>query len=373
MLKKIERLGGGRCTDSERFARERARKHWFHPSTIIRPSVRPNLYLTNLCNRRCNYCYAQDWITQDEGNCQHMSLDNLDKVIHWLKSSRITTVQLIGGEPMLHPNILDVVRKLLKNSIVVHTVLTNGLGDNELYKSIINIDTKNEIKWLVNVDHPSTYTKEEWDLLIRNLELLKWINADKLLGHNPLDTEAFQLHLAITLYEPDQDYAYIIDLAKEYRVPFIRFAASQPSSDRHNRYVDFNGLIELKPTLMRFIRDCVREGIMMSLECLLPPCIFTGEEWRFLFLVTPNLRSICSPLIEIFPDLTVAYCFNMRKILPNYDLKRMSMKEIYRKNIEDSMKYRDNPMPRCKDCYYFIDRQCQGYCFRLRSDLLPND
>lgn len=363
-MEKIKSLVLGRCAGT---------KPWFPPSTIIRPTVRPNLYLTNLCNRLCNYCYAQDWITNDEENAQHMSLTNLDIIIHWLKTSGINTVQLIGGEPMLHPNILDVVKKLLQSDIVIHTILTNGLGNTELYKSIMSFDTKENIKWLVNVDHPSTYAKEEWDLLNRNLELLKWMNAEKLLGHNPLDKEAFQLQLAITFIEPDQDYNYIIDLAKEYHVSFIRFANSQPSSNKLNRYVDFDNLIELKPTLMRFIRDCVREGIMMSLECLLPPCIFTGEEWRLILLVTPNLRSLCTPLIEIFSDLTVAYCFNMRKILPNYKLKQMNVNEIYRKNIEDSSKYRDYPMPRCVDCHYFINRICQGYCLRLRSDLLPQN
>ena len=64
-----------------------------------------NLFITNLCNSACPYCCVRDWITHDSETAQYMSFRDLGRVIEVLKRSGIDSVRLLGGEPMLHPEI----------------------------------------------------------------------------------------------------------------------------------------------------------------------------------------------------------------------------------------------------------------------------
>jgi len=328
-----------------------------------------NLYITNLCNRRCPYCYALDWITADESSAHHMSLSDLDKVIEWMIQSsssiiQFKNVQLLGGEPMLHPDILGVVRKLTNKGIVIRCITTNGLADTELYKEVMAMT---ETTFLVNVDDPSSYTEEEWSLLNRNLELLMWKDEDKLI-RDGLDRRSLLLQLSITFYKPNQEYKYIIDLAKKYNCLFLRYSSSKPSTDKSNRYVAIEHLIEIKPTLLSFLKDCVQEGIKPTLECVLIPCVFTTKEWIYLNRFSEYPKAVCQPNLEVLPDLSVECCMSMRGIIRSYKVGSMNISEMMKSFFNDTGKYRNYALTRCKNCEIFKNKECQGYCLRLKAD-----
>ncbi|MDQ1279658.1 MAG: hypothetical protein QG670_920 [Thermoproteota archaeon] len=327
-----------------------------------------NLFVTNLCNMSCPYCCVKDWITQDKEKAQYMTLADLDRVIEWLKVSRINSVQLIGGEPMLHPEITKFVEKIMENRIQIRCILTNGLGDTELYKKVIKMTRT----WLVNVNHPSTYTKKEWELLNRNLELLKWKSEDRPIGHNRDDQNWLSLQLSITFYKENQEYDYIINLAKKYDCPFIRYAPSHPSSDKTNLYFDFEGLTKFKNTLMNFLKSCIREGIKPQLECPLPPCIFTPSDMSFLLRFTGGVRFSCAPHLDVNPDLTVGYCASMREIISNHKIKDANAQDIFRMQSIGMRMYKECTLPHCNGCYHFLNNVCQGFCLRYKVDFLKS-
>jgi len=296
-----------------------------------------------------------------------MSLKGLRKIIQWLRESNVDKVKLAGGEPLLHPDLLDFVNELSKNNITLDGILTNGLGDTELYKQVASIT---ETNWLVNVTNPQTYTEEEWELLNTNLETLKWKNADRSVKEYGFDTSGLRrLCLSITFYEPNQDSSYIIELAKRYRCPVIRYDVSRPSSDKSNVHVNFDGLHAIKPTLMRFIRRCVHEGVKPGLDCALPLCIFTQEELMFLALFS-NFYAICTPHLDVMPDLAVEYCTSMRGILPSYKIQKIPASQIFSELFSHANKHREYELSRCSNCYNYAKRLCQGYCLRLKSDFL---
>jgi len=325
-----------------------------------------NLFITNLCNRCCPYCDVKEWIVQDKGAAHHLSLKEIDRIIDWLKRSNVNAVQLVGGEPMLHPDVVEIVKRILKSRIYIRSILTNGLVETELYRKITDIVSTN---WLVNVNNPDTYSTEEWELLNRNLELLRWKDDNKLIGNKKFDLRNLSLQLAITFYQPDQRYNYIIEMAKKLDVAFIRYDVSHPSSDTSNIYVDFEHLIKVKPVLMRFLRECVHEGIKPNLDCVLPPCIFTPEEMRFILLFAGG-KSICHPCLDLMPDLRVVYCTSMRNALPTYSIQDMSLHEIARRQMLDAGKLREHRPPRCRNCDNFLNNptMCQGYCLRYKVE-----
>ena len=337
-----------------------------HPLPHYKPSC-INLFITNLCNRKCPFCYLNDWVTKEDNKVYHMSLKNLDVLIPWLQKSGINKVKLAGGEPMLHPSLIDFIHEFKKNNVVVDAILTNGLGKTELYKKVADFTG---INWLVNVTSPETYSKAEWELLNTNLEVLKWKNEDASVRLSGFDTSSLRhLCLSITFYKVDQNSTYIIDLAKKYSVPVIRFDVSRPSSNRSNIHIDFDSLFEIKPTLMDFIRSCVREGVKPGLDDALPLCIFTQEELKYLFLFS-NLPSICIPILDVMPDLTIGYCTSMRGSLPSYKIDKMTASSIFQELLTCTAEHRKLQLPRCYNCYYSDTKLCQGYCLRFKSDFL---
>lgn len=329
-----------------------------------------NLLITNLCNRSCPYCFLKDWITSDPSKAQYMSLDNLDVIINWAKKLGYpASVQLLGGEPTLHPDIIEIVKKLQASDVEIETILTNGLGDTEVYASIKAIS---KAGWLVNVDSPQSYTKDEWKLLNRNLELLRW-NGRNDMKENGFDSTVFKLQLAITFYKPKQDYSYVIDLARKYGCTHIRGDPSHPGKGKCNKYVDFEHLAGLKPTLLNFFKDCVREGIKPSVEDALPPCIFTQRELAYVSLFVNRFHSVCFPNPDVFPNLMVEHCASMRGILPAYSIREYRFDEILNQHVHNSESFKSLTLPRCRGCMFFMKRQCQGYCLQYKNDFLEEN
>jgi len=294
-----------------------------------------------------------------------MILSDLDKVINWLRESNIGFVQLIGGEPLMHPDIIEIVKKLQKNRVKIRTILTNGLADAELINEVSSLT---QVNWLVNINHPNTYTDNEWRTINNNLDQLMWRGKDRLISEEPFDVRSLSLQLAINFCEPGMDYRYIIDLAKKYKCSHIRYAPSHPSVGGTNRHVSLEGLSEMKPTIMDFVRDSVIEGIKPGLECILPPCIFTTSEWSYLMRFTEGLKTICPPDLEVMPDLTVNTCVSLMGKIPSYRVGEMRAQKMLEGFLDSTKQLRDLVLPQCKDCSIFRSMGCQGYCLRLKSE-----
>ena len=61
-----------------------------------------NVLLTNYCNRRCKYCFAQEKITFEDGgkvdeSRRFLSLEDLETIIAFFKRSACSQVGLLGG------------------------------------------------------------------------------------------------------------------------------------------------------------------------------------------------------------------------------------------------------------------------------------
>ncbi len=329
-----------------------------------------NLFITEFCNRKCPFCYLNNWITGEGKTAKYMTLEDIKTVIKWLKRSGIKKVKLAGGEPMLHTQLLDIVKELVNNQIIIEGILTNGLGATNLYQEVAKLSGTH---WLVNVSPQDTYPKEDWNLLNKNLETMKWRNEDSSVKQYGFDTNSLRhLCLSITFYKPNQDYSYVIELAKKYECPVIRYDVSRPSSDESNTYISFEKLLEIKPTLLKFVKACVREGIKPGLDDALPFCIFTQNELKYLYLFS-NFYSVCVPHTDVMPDLTVEYCTSMRGVLPSYKINLTTAGKIFQESISQSNKYREYLLPQCENCYNQKTKLCQGYCLRYKADHMKQE
>lgn len=92
--------------------------------------------LTDRCSLRCTYCMPQDfsdWIAGDH----LLTADEIVEVVSVAVSCGIRTIRLTGGEPLLNPNVVDIVRRIagLPDAPEV-SMTTNGLRLAQLAKPL---------------------------------------------------------------------------------------------------------------------------------------------------------------------------------------------------------------------------------------------
>ena len=78
------------------------------------------LELNNSCNLRCKFCSVA------EKNNDYMNIKLVKKVLKEMKKNCILDVYYTGGEPLLHPDFIEIVN--FANDLGIRqTLLTNGL------------------------------------------------------------------------------------------------------------------------------------------------------------------------------------------------------------------------------------------------------
>lgn len=93
-----------------------------------------NLSLNNYCNLNCPFCYVP---TKQIDNGQSLSVENFDMLLSDMIKSRVMQVAIGGGEPTLHPDFVDFLKKLRVKGNIVPNYTTNGtnLTEDVLYAS----------------------------------------------------------------------------------------------------------------------------------------------------------------------------------------------------------------------------------------------
>jgi len=101
------------------------------------------IFITNFCNLNCSGCFARK-IMGDKN--QHISIDEYTCVINKFLEKGGRQINLLGGEPLLHPNLLDIFEVNRKNKIKT-TVYSNGN-----FVSNFNTDDFYDIKLRISVN-----------------------------------------------------------------------------------------------------------------------------------------------------------------------------------------------------------------------------
>ncbi len=89
-----------------------------------------NLFIqlcSKTCNLKCKYCYIEKNPYKKEED--FISLDKVKQALLFLKSQKLNSIYLTGGEPLMHPDFNHILRMCLKISNT--TILTNGVMIND--------------------------------------------------------------------------------------------------------------------------------------------------------------------------------------------------------------------------------------------------
>jgi len=80
--------------------------------------------ITSRCNCKCLHCYAAD----ENGNSSgEFSMEQINHILDQCQSIGIDTVELTGGEPLLHKNFPEILEEIQKRKMHLRAIHTNGL------------------------------------------------------------------------------------------------------------------------------------------------------------------------------------------------------------------------------------------------------
>jgi organic radical activating enzyme len=80
------------------------------------------VFITNACNLRCNGCFARNVMGKNKA---HISLEEYTSAVHNFIKKSGGQINLLGGEPFLHPNLKEIL-SLNKFQRIKTTIYTNG-------------------------------------------------------------------------------------------------------------------------------------------------------------------------------------------------------------------------------------------------------
>lgn len=82
-----------------------------------------NWTITGKCNLNCRHCFmAADNVPL----MTEFTLEQCINLLNEIESCGIQTISITGGEPMLHPNFMDIVRESCRRRITINEIITNG-------------------------------------------------------------------------------------------------------------------------------------------------------------------------------------------------------------------------------------------------------
>ena len=92
-----------------------------------------SIEITQKCANECIYCSS---VSNRECNIQ-MSTDKIKQIVDGLDKLDTKCISISGGEPFLHPDIVDIVRYIKKKGIEVN-IYTSGiiLDNNDNFKAL---------------------------------------------------------------------------------------------------------------------------------------------------------------------------------------------------------------------------------------------
>jgi radical SAM protein with 4Fe4S-binding SPASM domain len=304
----------------------------------------PNILLTNYCNRNCPYCFAKASVALGTASGQwEMSQAELETVLRYLGRER-GPVSLLGGEPTLHSRYADIVRWLAEQEYDIK-VFTNGTTP-QLRESLPPA-SQNLFAVILNLNHPDTYTRQEWTQIEAN---------GRCLGS--------RLSLSFNVFTTPFSWEYLREAIVAWKLnPVIRIGLAQPIHGTPNAFLAEAQMDDACCTLVAMAEALACDGIRLGFDCGFRLCMFSPEQRGILAECGTRFLFDCKPILDIGPNLAVWRCFPFSSEPPVKltDFDSLHQVEEHFERRWARQQARGNTAA-CRSCRYRRMGTCRGGC-----------
>lgn len=316
------------------------------------------IQVTNGCNIRCKYCYADAGCSQDD-----LTIAEIETILSELKDMNYSKIVVTGGEPLLRKDIIDILKVCKKYGKV--QLLTNGIReDEELYQEIMEIVEMVQIS-IDSYDaeiHDANRGKGSYEKTLKTIKLLSSINPAK-------------VTLAMT---PTPEY--MADL-----VEMMKFCLSMDIRSLHiNRFVPFGRAKEYEKEInLKEFFQWVNKGYDY-LYALYDNALKEKKDFYFNLDVASDLRKSvfstvrkCScglneNLISVGYNGDVYLCPSLHtKEFKLGSIRENSIVDIIQQSKEKLGSFRVENLPKCKNCEikYYCGGGCRALAYNMCNDI----
>jgi MoaA/NifB/PqqE/SkfB family radical SAM enzyme len=305
-----------------------------------------NLSITNVCNRRCVYCFAND--TKNEYGKTLMDEETYERALDYLLRSGIKQARLLGGEPTLHPKFIQFINKALERGLTI-CIFTNGLMREEV-SAFLETIPPGKLSILLNTINPSDNDEPG---IARQKALMRKLGSFTIPG--------------INIYSARQDMNYLLEYVKNYNLKKeIRIGISHTVLSRNNVSLHPKEYQKIGQEIVRLKQHAAGEGISLGFDCGFVPCMFPAENYDLLSEEIKKAGTCCHPVIDLLSDGSFIACYplnNFLKVRINDELKARDLIESFEEALRP---YSDAGIyPFCTVCPLFKKR-CNGGCMAFR-------
>lgn len=274
-----------------------------------------------------------------------MSMGQIRSWMDFMKKSSEMNLRLLGGEPTLHPNFIEIVEEALSQNFHIH-----------LFSNCIMSKEK--------ADFLSTIPKERLSILANISPQAKDSKKQMALRSYALEKLGEKISLGITITYPEFEYDFLIENIKRYKlINKIRVGIAQPIVGHNNEYFDPSDYPKLGQAIVDMSSSCFKEDILIGFDCGMTLCMFSEEELGKLMKTSSGYSSVCKPIIDIGPNHDVWSCFPLSEVLNTRLENFKNRREIVEKYEKLLAPYRSlGCMNKCLSCVYKKRNICNGGC-----------
>lgn len=314
-----------------------------------------NLLITTVCNRRCEYCFAAEYVERDATDLKvdqrFITIEQFVKAVDFFAASNERRVSMLGGEPTLHPRFVDFVRYILRRGMDVQ-VFTNGMMPKRACAELASKIVADHVSFTVNLNPPDSRTARE----------------DELVG-NFLDTLGGACTPGVNINKAGMDLGYLIDAIETNGMNrHVRIGISHPTRNQENNNLSLSDYRAVLSEVAAFTRQSAHKEISVGLDCGFPLCLFSDEELGLIVRNSPVGKQLfdCKPVIDIGVDGTAWACFPLQS-LGAVPIERFTngreLSRFFQAMVEQSNP--DQPVgifAECGDCIHLKRNLCRGGC-----------
>ena len=311
-----------------------------------------NVLLTETCVRSCPYCFAKQYMT-DADVQDSLSWDNLIYIADFLEGSGERHISLLGGEPLLHPQIAEFIIYLNQRGFFV-TVFTSGIMPDNKFEDFARklLTYKNELKlgFVCNVNEPRLSPKSEIEKIRKFFMVFRE-----------------RCSLSFNIYRLDFQMDFLLSYIVEFGLGrHIRLGLAHPIPGAKNKYIQPEDFHIVKDVLMGYFTKMFNLDIIPGFDCGFPLCMFSDEELGKLYKYTLGQVAFqCGPAIDIGTDLTCWSCFPLsgfnKKSLFDFN-NFQELHNFYENKMQEVRLEIKGLYPKCDSCKSNKLGICSGGC-----------
>lgn len=329
-----------------------------------------NIVLTNICNKRCSFCFAKQFITDEKEDV--MNFDFAKQVFDELiNSGKFNSFNVLGGEPTKYPHFKDLFDYFYEtysnnqkdtNYLPAINLVSNFLIEKEeVRESIKKFGKFKNLSFLLNVSEAT-----DAQIISISDDINNLINVENQL------TIGFTINTVFNkeFYEKKLNKFFDLCLKKRLEKNLIttgiRLSVLNPAPNSKLTFEEFNEKHKEKTIeiIKFFVEWAVDHRIKVNFDCGIPYC-FIDENLKRYFSIWGNGEfSGCSnSAFDLFPNGDFTKCYPGSNIKTNYFKYKELSPCIEEVQIRTDLLRQDNDrIPEtCKKCKFYL-RECAGAC-----------